>query len=331
MTMAATLSGRILLGPCLYLALGPWLSVGAHTQGECQPDGFKREDLRTLLHRTRERNRPYQAPPLDELRKAVAAGRALLSAVRTERYQTAIPLFHQAHFEVVSTELGGAPAIAVCEESEHRRGGGIYVFRRGPVARERIVQVPHSFFDIGTLEIGIELASVGQARALFVNTVHRYEGKRPPARDEDESVDAPADLAHQELAFFQALTFAALSSLRHLQVVQVHGFAEGSVPECPSAAVVVSPGMARAGVAEAAQVTTRLAALLGPERVFLFPRDTRRLGARGNVQGRAAAMAGHATFLHLELSRSLRDRLNLDPGLRHAFAEAVVGCDGAAQ
>ncbi len=287
------------------------------------------EDLTLLLRGARERNRPYKAPPPAELLHTMVAGRALIQEALTERSHRASRLCGAARFELARTQLGCAPAIAVREQPFSRRGGGIYIFRRGAVPRERLIQIPHSFFDVGTLELGIELAAAAPARALFVNTVHRFQGGRPQPGEDDQLVDAPADLAHQARTFFQGFTIAALAALPQLQVVQLHGFADGGVPECPQALVVVSPGAAPAGAAEAAQVSDRLAALLGPDKVLLYPRDTRRFGAQRNVQGRAVAAAGRATFLHLELSHTLRTRLSDDGALRRAFIAAIIGAGGA--
>ena len=290
---------------------------------------FPEEDLTLLLRGARERNRPYKAPPVDELRHTLIAGHTLLKEALSERSYHADRMCGAAHFELARTRLGGAPAIAVREDPLHRRGGGVYIFRRGAVPRERLVQIPHSFFDVGTLELGVELAEAAPARALFVNTVHRFQGGRPQPGEDDQPVDAPADLAHQAQTFFQSFTLAALAALPHLQVVQLHGFADGGVPECPQALTVVSPGVAPAGAAEAAQVAARLAALLGPDKVLLYPRDTRCFGAQRNVQGRAVAADGRATFLHVELSHTLRTRLSDDGALRRAFIAAVIG--GGAQ
>lgn len=287
------------------------------------------EDLTLLLRSARERNRPYKAPPPKELLQTAAAGHALIQEALTERSHRAARLCGAARFELARTQLGDAPAIAVREGPFSRRGGGVYIFRRGAVPRERLVQIPHSFFDVGTLELGMELAAVAQARALFVNTVHRFQGGRPQPGEDDQPVDAPADLAHQELTFFQGFTIAALAALPQLQVIQLHGFADGGVPECPQALVVVSPGAAPAGAAEAAQVSERLGALFGSDKVLLYPRDTRRYGAQRNVQGRAVAAAGRGTFLHIELSHTLRTRLSDDGALRRAFIAAVIG--GGAQ
>jgi hypothetical protein len=283
------------------------------------------EDLHSLLRMARERNRPYLPPSADALQRTTAAGLMLFTDARNGQCQRALPDLAQAGFEVARTSLGGAPAFVVREVFTQRKGGGVYIIRQGTVRRERLVQVPHSFFDMGTLEIGIALANAAQARALFVNTVHRYQGGKPPAPDDEDRESAPADLAHQDATFFQRLTRSALTTLPQLQVIQVHGFGDGTVPGCAQAAVVVSPGAATAGMPEAARVTARLQALFGRERVLLYPRDTRKFGAQTNVQGQAVAQIRGATFLHLELSRALRLRMQSDNALRRAFVAAVVG------
>ena len=327
-----------LLGLGLCFVLGCWpRSCGESACAiEVRPERMKVGELRQILKSTRERNRRYQPPSPIELNEAQASARTLFAELSGERALTPqLNARHVApHFEMTATELGGARAVAVHEQLEHRGGGGVYIFRLGPLSRERIVQVPHSFFDVGTLEIGLAVADAASARAVFVNTVHRYQGRiqKAPADSDGESSDekprpedAPADLAHQDRTFFQTFTMAALEVLPRLQVIQVHGFADASLPECTNALVVVSPGIAGCGAAEAASVAERLGALLGRDRVLLYPRDTRRLGGTTNAQGRAISTVEGASFLHIEISRTLRESLLRDASLRRAFADAVAG------
>lgn len=316
---------RALLVSCSCLALGCSGARVAHTK-ETQP-AEPTEDLHVLLQRARGREVSYRPPQAEELGKIFQAGCALFRRLTTGRDDGALALFQAAHFRLTRTELAFGPAIAIHEEEGTLRGAGVYVFRLGPLPRERLVQVPHSFTDVGTLKIGIDLANATRSRALMVNSVPRQAHGKSTATGDEHGSSAPADLAHQKLTFFQQLTLAALFTLPGLQVLQVHGFTDGSLPESPRAAVVVSPGAATAGSSEAAQVAERLARLLGRDRVLLYPRDTRRFGARSNQQGRAVATNSGATFLHLELSRTLRDQLTKDALLRRAFAFAVAGIE----
>lgn len=331
MSRAADWLRPLLFCSGLGLGLGPLLACGAYAKESHFMNPAEEEDLQGLLREARERNRPYQEPSSDELRQAFSAGRLLFRECLAPRRERSDRQLHRAHLTLLGTQLGGGPAVVVREAAGRRRGSGVYIFRLGAVPRERVVQIPHSFFDRGTLELGVELAYAAQARALFVNTVHRYQGGGlAPAEDEGRA-DAPADLAHQDQTFFQSFTSAALAVLPQPQILQLHGFADGAVRECPQALVVVSPGVAAVGAAEAAQVAERLAALFGAERVLLYPRDTCRFGAQRNAQGRLVGADGRASFLHLELSHALRMRLLEDAALRRAFIAAVIGAEGGTQ
>ncbi|MEO8184756.1 MAG: hypothetical protein ABI895_38595, partial [Deltaproteobacteria bacterium] len=69
-------------------------------------------------------------------------------------------------------ELPGVAELLVEQQSE-RRGAGALVLRSG-AAEPWVIEVPHSFFDEGTLEIGLNAFVWRRARALLINTVHRY-------------------------------------------------------------------------------------------------------------------------------------------------------------
>ena len=58
--------------------------------------------------------------------------------------------------------------------------------------------------------------------------------------------------------------------------------------------------------------------------VLAYPQDIKQLGATTNVQGLALHNAGHCRFLHLELTKELRDRLTRDEKLRRATLESLA-------
>ncbi len=183
-----------------------------------------------------------------------------------------------------------------------------------------IVQTPHSFFDEETLPLGCELLERAGARALFVETAHRYKGA-PDAVDAEDPF--PADVAHAPTSLFQAATQGVLRApdldggARAL-VVQLHGFAarEGGF------AVVVSSGERRSGVAIVDRVARALSPAV-PGAVVRFPDDVDELGATTNVQGALVREAGGA-FVHLELSSSLRRELAASPALRARVLDGLV-------
>ncbi|WP_438003192.1 hypothetical protein WME89_30320 [Sorangium sp. So ce321] len=73
------------------------------------------------------------------------------------------------------------------DDGPRRRGAAVVVLRAGPAA-PLIVEAPHTFFDRGTLPIALAVFDAQRARALIVNTSHRYGGLPKPgdAAGDDE-------------------------------------------------------------------------------------------------------------------------------------------------
>ncbi|WP_437751656.1 hypothetical protein [Sorangium sp. So ce1389] len=73
------------------------------------------------------------------------------------------------------------------DDGPRRRGVAVVVLRAGPAA-PLIVEAPHTFFDRGTLPIALAVFQAQRARALIVNTSHRYGGLPKPgdAAGDDE-------------------------------------------------------------------------------------------------------------------------------------------------
>lgn len=210
---------------------------------------------------------------------------------------------------VVEALSAEGDSVLLREASIH--GGGAYVFRRAS-ASKLVVEAPHTFHDENTLPIAWTVFERAQARALFVNTVHRYRGA--PA----ENGRWPADLAHAEDSLFQTATEAAAAAIAPLDVVQIHGFGsrEGS------AAFAVVSGGERRVAPHAARAREALAAAFGAG-VALFPTETSELGATTNVQGPVVRRAA-GRFLHVELAADARRDLVANASRRLAFADAVV-------
>ncbi|XXX72256.1 hypothetical protein WMF30_31870 [Sorangium sp. So ce134] len=76
------------------------------------------------------------------------------------------------------------------EDGSRRRGAAAVVLRTGAAA-PLIVEAPHTFFDQGTLPIALAIFEAQQARALIVNTSHRYGGHPKPsnAAGDDEGAE----------------------------------------------------------------------------------------------------------------------------------------------
>jgi hypothetical protein len=219
-------------------------------------------------------------------------------------------------FEVVVVR--GRETFLVLREIEGiRRGGGVYALRPAPRGRPVVIQAPHSFFDEGTGALALDIFERSQAFALALNTVHRYLSKPKPAAGH-----APSDLAHSDRSYFQAFTVGASRALERAAFVQIHGFGADAHAGLEDVDIVASKGDA-AAIADPTfeGLVADLRALAGAERVAVYGREARVLGATTNVQGRFINGTSDDFFYHLELARSLRGRLERDAVLRARFAE----------
>jgi hypothetical protein len=243
--------------------------------------------------------------PSDDERRAVRA--AVAKLLRGE------PVSDAASFgyEVVPLE-GWADAVLLREVADKRRGGGAYVIRKGG-ASSLVVQAPHTFFDEGTFPLACELFQRSHARALFINTVHRYKAS-PQGADGKH----PSDMAHNPATLFQSATEAAIEVVPKIFVVQTHGFADRKV----GARAVVSNGEKRGGSPLVARVARSLEDVVGP-RILKYPEDTNELGATTNVQGSIVRRAG-GQFLHIEMDDRLRKDLLSDAKLRAKALDALA-------
>jgi hypothetical protein len=176
-----------------------------------------------------------------------------------------------------------------------------------------VVQAPHTFYDEGTLPLACELFQRAEARALFINTTHRYK-----SAPEGAGHDHPADVAHAPDSLFLAMTEGLVAAIPKVDVIQVHGFQDRET----SARAVVSAGERRHGSALVAKAREALEAVVGP-RVLAFPEDSTELGATTNVEGMVVRRAG-GRFLHVEMDAALRRSLLADDSLRARALDALM-------
>jgi len=260
----------------------------------------------------------YQAPT-DAERSAL--GRAIEAAWKgheDEARAAAAP----AGFEV--QRVTEAPGTLLLREIPPRyRGGGAYLLRLSSSSR-LVVQAPHTFFDEGTAPLACEMFARTQAGALFVNTVHRYLKRPPPAASvaANENDGSLADVAHLRGSFFQTATEAATRSVPSLFVVQLHGFSD----RVDGTNVVLSAGTKRLSNDRTSVVAHAIEQLAGGK-VRRFPEDIADLGATTNVQGHVVRRAG-GFFLHVEMSQTLRHGLLADKGRRQSFIDTLTSSLG---
>ncbi|MFI1971475.1 hypothetical protein BLA24_31525 [Streptomyces cinnamoneus] len=190
------------------------------------------------------------------------------------------------------------------KDGEATRGWGrVYVALGGPA--RWAVQVPHPTADQRTEQLGVGLLRGAPGGVLVLAGAHRAAAATAPRTEGDGTPsDAPADGDAADVAHRADSVFAAVSDAladRRLPAVQVHGFADSSLPDHD---VVVSPGKGDAGLPDA----RRLSAALRREDLRaceVWQRYCGRLEGRTNVEGDYADTVG-VPFLHVEHSRRVR-------------------------
>jgi hypothetical protein len=206
-------------------------------------------------------------------------------------------------FEITEVAAAQETLWLLAEPSENERGRGWYLIRphhAAPVA----LQAPHAKNDLHTGRIALQLFLSGNARVLAAATISRHE----------------ADMAHLDNTFIQALTLAFAESYPTGRVVQLHGFSAAKHPKA-RADMIVSAGTPspQPWLALVDQTLTRTTALA----VRSYPEEIQELGGTLNAQGRALRRVGETEFLHVELSKALRERLLTDEALLRAMMRAL--------
>jgi hypothetical protein len=245
---------------------------------------------------------PYRPPTADERRQAVGGLTALLDGQPLSSAKQALEPLGFNLRNGADPVTGREYVLAVNERTGPRAWGAYLVDRSAPI--RLAVEVPHPNFDLMTDQIGLALYRQAPGSIMLVAGTHR------------RAADGLGDVAHQENSLFHALATGVAT--RKIMQVQLHGFHDDSLPD---ADVVVSPGSG-----QPPQVVRRVAERLkdiGLATCVSWNQNCGRLEGTRNVQGRKAAELD-APFLHLEISRSVRDDSTRWTHLIRALAESAL-------
>lgn len=203
---------------------------------------------------------------------------------------------------------GESPRFALLPQDRTRAVQGVFLF--DPAARNRnVLQVPHPLDDLGTGELALQLFFAGGTHAVMIAAVPR----------------ATLDLAREPHSLFTAYA-AELARLPEARLLQLHGFERGkrSSDAGRVADSVVSAGQRRPTAATLALRECLQRQLGGMHRVYGV--DIDELGGTRNPSRAPfpSRQTGTAGFVHLELSRELRDRLLSDRSAFERFRQCLA-------
>jgi hypothetical protein len=243
---------------------------------------------------------PYQVPTPAEQRAVVDALLRMIDQGAQSASQ-ALKAVDYSVREGVDPATGRRYAVAADDVSKGR-GWGLVVLDLSTTLR-RVVEVPHPKSDARSEEVGLALFDQQPGGLLMVAGAHRRAG------------NGAADVAHRTDSIFDALANALAQ--RGLAQVQLHGFDDNSAPGHD---VVLSTGTGVSGAA-AHRVGDAIEAA-GFALCRAWDQSCAKLEGTQNVQAHAAADIG-STFLHVEVSRTVRD----DAARRAKLVRALTAVD----
>ncbi|MFZ4745080.1 MAG: hypothetical protein ACOYL0_15860 [Limnohabitans sp.] len=216
-------------------------------------------------------------------------------------------------FDLVNDAESGLTLLI--EQPTQRRGRGFFAFRK---AKASALQIPHSFKDEMTREIGITLFQKGSFSAAAWNTV--------PRNFILNGVSIDADMAHLTDTYFIAFSRAFAQLYPQGNILQLHGFEQGKRRNeaAKEAAAILSNGT-RIPPPVLRDIATCLAKGTGAN-ILSYPYDVHELGATTNTIAAALRQEGFDKFFHLEMSRDFRTELQKNVALQkmllHCFTSA---------
>jgi hypothetical protein len=204
------------------------------------------------------------------------------------------------------------------EKMDARRGRGFFAFRQAGMNKSLdVLQVPHSFKDEMTRDIGLGLFAEGRFAAVAFNTV-------PRRFNDDNGQEVVADMAHITGTYFLALTQATAKVLGRGRTLQIHGFEQGKRKSAllADSDIILSAG--HAGPPASLRQSRELLQQRLQRNVVLYGEGIKELGATTNVEAAALRALGYDNFIHVEMSRTMRAIMRDDAGARKQLLSSIL-------
>lgn len=274
--------------------------------GAMQP-ALAEDALRSVLLRASQGGH-YTQTTASELRAARAIFASMLAAPERAPTKTVLDGLGLRVLEMGAPQ----PFTVLLEREDNKRGRGLLALRPNG-GSALMLQIPHSFKDELTRDIGLALFAEGRAAAAVWNTV--------PRRYPHGGTLVDADMAHLDDTYFQVLSEAWGEVRPRSHILQIHGFAQSkrrSRAGNAADAIISSGG---APTPEVLRMARCLRQSLVPT-LRIYPTEVDELGGTTNRIGQTLRARGYPGFIHLELSRPLRERLAGDAAAR----KQLLGC-----
>ena len=185
-------------------------------------------------------------------------------------------------------------------QSHASQGQGIFLIRYTPTAH-RMLSLPHRFFDRHTGYIGYKLMRHHPYRAAAFNTLHRKV----------------MDSAHTTQTLFNAFHIAFAKAFPKEAIYQLHGFDNHTIPTIDAIVSTTTPHPSTHTLA----IAQCFQSIGIPSR--LYGTQIQRLGGTTNHQAHTLHRYGYQHFVHIEMSRPLRESLKRTSSSRDALSACL--------
>lgn len=189
------------------------------------------------------------------------------------------------------------------EADNSQTGRGLFALNKSTKVKPWLLQAPHAKSDLYTGKIVAKLFDEGGIKAAMWNTVPRK------THIENTVGRRTADMAHLSGTYWQTVTEGFARHYADSKVIQFHGYAQS---KRKSVAAKNSDMIISAGHRNPPLWVQQLALCIQkslPGKISLYPYDVKELGATTNVQGHLLRRLGFDGFVHIEMGKSMRQRL----------------------
>ena len=254
----------------------------------------------------------YSVPDPEELKKA----KILFDHIfRGEIDDNIREQWSELGFDVVEKSYDEKLFVIIVEKGNEKRGRGFYVFNRS-LCSDIAMQIPHRFGDMYTGNIGFKMILEGDFASCAWNTVHRNTHQRGTLRG--------ADMAHLEHSYLTAYTESFIDNYPEGFTVQLHGFSKAKRRDGTNTSydVVLSSGSRVTGPS-ILELDECLDICLSNS-VRVYPFGVKELGATTNTIGALIRKKGLNSFIHIEMSKTMRLKILDSRELRSNIIQCIT-------
>lgn len=222
------------------------------------------------------------------------------------------------NFSMESRELNGKSFNILVEHGENRAGKGFYIFST-TTKSDNVLMIPHGLYDYHTSDIGMQLMLEGDFAAISFNTVHRYGNKKLKG----STSHATWDMADLYNTYFTSFTRAFIHAFPKGHLLQLHGFSRKKRKsfEGEDSDIILSTGSEK--TTWQMELFSDCLKLKIPGMTRMYPDEVQELGGTKNTIGSIMRSSGHTGFLHIEMSLTMRKKMNQEKEVRTSFLKCV--------